>query len=137
MKTTFTHTQAFKYGLFILCMVTVAFTGCKKDKDGSADIKSANLVGKWYGVKLVDDEDGGVEWAAPSAYLQFNANGAVSGIDFDGDDTGSCTWSLSGNTLTVVNNTYHETDQAQIVKLTGSELVMHSQEEGTTAYYKR
>ena len=133
MKTTLKHTRTVIYSLFILVMATGAFTGCKKDKA----VKSANLVGKWHGVKLVDDEDGYVEWAAPSSYIQFNSDGTLSSVDFDGDNVGGGTWSLSGNILTVTSNYDHVTEYAQVIKLTSNELVLHSQEEGTTAYYQR
>lgn len=123
--------------LFITLLLigsTVAFTGCsKKNDDGSSSgsISKSKLVGKWLYVKFV--ENGDTETFEDGEYLQLNADGTA----FDAMDGDNAQWSLSGNKITFIVD--GKPNIATVEKLTSSELVMSTNDEGElrTAYFKK
>lgn len=120
--------------MFIMVLTAGAFTACKKDKGGSVDIKTSNLVGKWHYVTFFDN---GVEHRNEfdsDYYILLNADGTA--YDSDDDDYG--TWKLSGSAI-VFTNRFGRSASAQIAKLTTKELVL-STKDGTdelVIHYKR
>jgi hypothetical protein len=114
---------------------SVAFTGCSKKNDGdgssSGSVSKSKLVGKWLYVKVV--EDGDTETFEDGEYFQLNDNGTA----YDSMDDDNAQWSLSGNKITFVHS--NGTSVATVQKLTGSELVMSTTDNGSvrTAYFKK
>ncbi|RYU89372.1 hypothetical protein EWM62_13665 [Mucilaginibacter terrigena] len=114
---------------------SAAFTGCSKknDDDGSpsGSVSKSKLIGKWLYVKFV--EDGDTETFNNGEYFQFNEDGTA----YDSMDDDNAQWSVAGNKITfVVDGDPHV---ATVEKLTGSELVMSTNDDGetSTAYFKR
>ena len=105
----------------------------KKNSDGSdpASISKSKLVGKWLYVKFV--EDGDTETFSNGEYFQLNENGTA----YDSMDGDNAQWSLSGNKITFIVD--GEPNIATIEKLTSSELIMSTNDEGeiSTAYFKK
>lgn len=115
---------------------SVAFTGCSKksDDDGgssSGSVSKSKLVGKWLYVKFV--ENGNTETFTDGEYFQLNADGTA----YDSMDDDNAQWTLSGNKITFIVD--GDPNVATVEKLTSSELVMSTNDEGEvrTAYFKK
>ncbi|MBB5397385.1 MULTISPECIES: lipocalin family protein [unclassified Mucilaginibacter] len=114
---------------------SVAFTGCSKKTDDGGDQPSSvsknKLVGKWLYVKFV--EGGDTETFNDGEYFEFKADGTA----YDSVDDDYAQWSVSGNKITFIVD--GEPNIATVEKLTGSELVMSSNDDGeiSTAYFKK
>lgn len=111
-----------------------AFTGCSKKSDDGADsasISKSKLVGKWLYVKFV--ENGDTETFNNGEYFQLNEDGTA----YDSMDDDNAQWSVSGNKITFIVE--GEPNIATVEKLTSSELVMSTSNEGetSTAYFKK
>jgi hypothetical protein len=114
---------------------SVAFTGCSKKSDdegsSSGSVTKSKLVGKWLYVKFV--ENGDTETFTDGEYFQLNADGTA----YDSMDDDNAQWSVSGDKITfIVDGDPHV---ATVEKLTGSEFVMSTNEDGglRTAYFKK
>jgi len=111
------------------------FTGCSKknNEDGSSStsVSKSKLVGKWLYVKFV--ENGDTETFEDGEYFQLNEDGTA----YDSLDDDNAQWSVSGNKITFVVD--GDPNIATVEKLTGSELVMSTNDNGEirTAYFKK
>lgn len=123
--------------LFITLLLITSlftFTGCsKKNGDGSdpGSISKSKLVGKWLYVKFV--ENGDTETFSNGEYFHLNENGTA----YDSMDGNNAQWTLSGNKITFIVD--GEPNIATVEKLTSSELIMSTNDEGeiSTAYFKK
>lgn len=112
----------------------LAFTGCSKKNDDGSDptsVSKSKLVGKWLYVKFV--ENGDTETFNNGEYFQLNEDGTA----YDSMDDDNAQWSVSGNKITFIVD--GEPNIATVEKLTSSELVMSTNDEGEvrTAYFKK
>lgn len=123
--------------LAVICLV--GLYACKKS-DNNPPTNSTKIVGKWGLIKLTAIETkNGVDSTADSdevdsLYLQFNANGT--GVISEGGSNQACTYTLSGNSLSLTpTDNPSSSVNFNIRTLTSTDLVLRlsgSVEDGVT-----
>lgn len=130
--------RKFKLLVLALLVVSLGFTGCKKD-DG--DDAKANILGKWEMTKEVWKEynqDGSIKTQGTETgvdfVIEFKSNGSYTVYDQgDIDETGTYSIQNDGKKL-VLNNAEDNIDDVHTINsLTSSQLVLYIEDIETSA----